>query len=275
MSARAGIAEILARARAAAVPAARRERVLAADGHAARRAAIFAEIDETMLARALGFRLGEARLTVEARSRRALQVTHFEPADGRAAEIRARLDGGGLPPDEECALLAELVHLFAEAEGDLTVLSEPSELAPGVVEKGHAAAELAAAAPELAAPAPAAAPKPKKAAAGAADSALRGFHETCAGFARAGALVSAEGKLRAGHGDDSAARLAQLLARERAAPGPFLEAAIPGPKLVFLGRKDGAGRSLCFAAEGEETAVAEIAATDLGAALEAWRAAHG
>ena len=275
MSARAGIAQILARARDAAVPAAGPERALASADHFARRAAILAEIDETVLARALGFRLGAARLTLEARGRRALRVAALEPAEGRAAELRVRLDAGGLKAEEECALLAELIHEFAAAEGALTVVSEASTLPPSVVEKGHAAAELAAVAPDLSAAAPAAAPKPKAKAARAADSALRAFHDACAGFARAGALAGADGKIRAEHGEGSAARLAQRLASGPAAPAPFLDAAIPGPKLVVLGPKDGTGKSLCVAAEGEETAVEEIAPADLGAALEAWRAAHG
>jgi hypothetical protein len=274
MSARTGIAEILARARDAAQPAAGPERALAAGDHFARRASILAEIDETMLARALCFRLGTARLAVEARGRRALRVTALEPAEGRAEELRAKLDAGGLKPEEGCALLAELIHEFAAAEGALSIVSEASALPPSVVEHGHAAAELAAAAPELAAAAAAAAPKPKKAAAGAA-SPLRAFHDSCAGFARAGALAGANGKIQAEHGEGAAARLAQRLAGGPAAPARFLDAAIPGPKLVVLGPKDGSGKSLCVAAEGEETAVAEIAPTDLGAALEAWRAVHG
>jgi hypothetical protein len=273
MSALAGIADILARARAAAVPVAGPERALASDDHAARRAAIFDEIDETMLPRALGFRLGETRLTIEARSRRLLRVTLLEPAEGRPAEIRARLDEGGLKPDEESALLAELIHLFAGEEGTLTVVSEPSTLPPSVVEKGHAKAELAAAAPELAAPPPAA--KPAKSRAGTAGSALQAFHQGCAAFARASALSNADGRIEAEQGEPSAAKLAARLARDKSAPGPFLDAAIPGPKLVILGPKNGMGKSLCLAAEGEETAVAEIAPVDLGAALEAWRTAHG
>lgn len=274
MSARAGIAQILARARDAARPAAGPERALADGDHYARRAAILAEIDETMLARALGFRLGAARLTIEARGRRALRVTVLELAGGRADELRAKLDAGGLKAEEDCALFAELIHEFATAEGVLSVVSEASTLPPSVVEKGHAAAELAAAAPELAAAAPAAAPKPKTAAAGAA-SPLHAFHDSCAGFARAGALAGTGGKIRAEHGDGVANKLAQLLARGPAAPTSFLDAAIPGPKLIVLGPKDGSGKSLCLAAEGEETAVAEIAPADLGAALEAWRAVRG
>lgn len=275
MSARADIARILARARDSARPAAGPERALSSGDHFARRAAILAEIDETMLARALGFRLGTARLTLEARGRRAIRVTALEPGEGRAAELRARLDQGGLPAGEECALIAELVHLFAASEGGLTVVSEASALPPGVVEKGHAADELAAAAPKLADTGAAAPAPPKRQVAGAPGSLLQGFHESCAGFARAGAVADSDGKIRAEHGDGSAARLARRLAQGPGWSGRFLHALIPGPKLVVLGPDAGTGPNLCLAAEAGETAVEEIAPTDLGAALGAWRAALG
>lgn len=258
------IARLLEQARAAARPAPGPERPLAAGNHAARRAAILAEIDETMLARALDFRLGVARLTIEARNRRALGVNHVDGAGEEAEALRARLAAGGLAPEEECAALAGLIHLFSAAEGALRVISNASALPPGGIEKGHAAAGLAAAAPELAieAPAPGA----------GAGSGLRAVHDAWAAFARAGALADAEAGLEASHGSEAAARLAEDLAASHALPGAFVEAAIPGPKLIVLG--SGPEGHLCLAAADGDVLVAEIAAADLDAAIGAWRAAR-
>lgn len=278
MSTRDTIAEILARAGTAARTGTGPARDLACDDHAARRAAILTETDETMLARALQFHLGETLLTLEARGRRLLRVTAIEPADERAGEIRARLDAGKLKPEEECALLAELVHRFAETDGPLSVTPAPSELPPSAVEKGHALAEMTAALPELA-PAPAARTKTKKTTApretGESEPGLRGFLAAAQSFASSAALADADGKPAAPSADKATQALARNLARGKVLQGLFLDTAISGAKLIVLGTQAETDR-LCLATDdGEGTLlVARIPPDALGPAFEAWRATH-
>jgi hypothetical protein len=122
------LAAILARARRAAVGGGREGRPL---GTGAR--AIIAEIDETVLPRALMLSAGGAGMRVEARNRRLVALSDAETGD----EVR------GASAEDFAARLAA----FA-AQGPITVRPAPSKLPPSVVDEGVSPAALNAALPE-------------------------------------------------------------------------------------------------------------------------------
>jgi hypothetical protein len=258
-----------------------------------------------MLPRALDFRLGDARLTIEARGRRAIRATKLDPAGAPGAETLASLAAGGHSAEQERALLARLVHEFAAGAGSLTVAARASTLPPSIVDKGHAPAELAAVLPELApeaeeapeeaagkAPAdtptvpqeppaakaagPAAGPPAPEGASpgGRVDgvAALKAFQDRASGFARSSAFAGRGGQVEAQQGSGAALRLTRRLGAEGGLPGPWLDAALAGPKLVVLGGRAEEPAELCLAAQDGAAAVVEITPSHLDAAVNAWRA---
>lgn len=277
------LAEILARARAAARPGAPRDREIeAAGGTAERAAAILAEIDETVLPRALVFGLGKGReLVLEARARRALRITGATPEAVWTKALRDTLGKAGETDAQDAAALAAMIARFAAAEAALTVRSQPATLPPSFVDRGHSAEELAALLPEEARSKPGK-PAPAKTKAKRADKAkpagpaLRAWIEACPPLMAAAVFADAKGKPTQLPEADGAAMpaadLARLASEAAAQARPFASAAIGDGPLLFVALPRAASApALCLGFEAGAVAAAPLAADELGTLLAAWR----
>lgn len=282
MSTSPSLAELLARARDAARPGESRARPLGGADPAERAAAILAEIDETVLPRALVFGLGAGReLTLEARGRRALRITAATPDAVWTKALRETLAKAAETDAQEAAALAALIARFADADAALTVRSLPSTLPPSVVDKGHSAEDLAGLLPEgsrkaAGKPAPAKAKAKRVDKAKSADTELHAWIEACPALVEAAVFADAAGKPRQLPGTQAgalpAADLAHLAAEAAAAARPFAAAALgEGPLLFVSLPRAAAAPALCLGFDAAGIAAAPLAADELGALLAAWR----
>jgi hypothetical protein len=146
MKAPEALGPLLAKARGATRARSSARRLLASANAELRLAAMLLEIDETMLPRALTFQIGaETRIVIEARGRLAVQLSGFAPDTLADGAVREALAAPGKKPEEELALFAGVLKAFAEASGELAVLSEPSRLPASFIETGQTPEDLAAA----------------------------------------------------------------------------------------------------------------------------------
>lgn len=303
MSDLAAIPDLLSRAVDAAGPSGERTRSLPGKTGAERLAAVLREIDETMLPRALEFRIGKtARAVVEARARRAVRIEELKPENDETAAARAALDAAETAVPAKCAAMAALLARFAATDGTLEVLSGPSKLPPSVVDKGHSAEDLAKAAPPEAAdpkaepdaggkaetakagdgkaakPAPEAdedeAPDEAADGAKAAGAPVRALAKALAKLAGTSVLGDGSGSVISSAGSDeplAAGELAAAVAAQIATNAAFADVALPGPRFVYIGGAGETAPGLVYASDGGEIAAATIAPADLGTALAAWQ----
>jgi hypothetical protein len=271
------IEAILAQARAAARPADGPARLLDGATGNARVAAILAEIGEVVLPRALSFSGTDgSRITIEARGRRLAKITAAEGAPALTG-WEVALAGAEADPAAEVAQMARMIAAFAAAAGAVSVIVAPSTLPASFVRPGHPTDALARAIGSLddaagaaAGTAPGAAPaEPPRPAPGAAGlfAAL-----DAAGHAAARA-DAADGRVTRVEHDAAgqAVRLAPAAARLARTAAPFGDAALPGPRLVFLTDREGRLPVLCHAPDGGDAVTGTPTAGAIDALAEAWR----
>jgi len=290
MSVTPSLVEILTEAQRVLRTGERPERLLDAEGPEARLESILSEVNQTVLPRALVFVSQDERsLTIETRNRRAVRISQSLPETPHTSGLRGRLESSEASRADKLAAIAGLVAEICAGTGAMAVMSQPSTLPPSVVDKGFGPEEIGQAVkadnigrdvPD-AAPAPAPAQKPAVAAAaqvaGGADSdePHRALINAAAQMERSSVLADGMGTVMAVSGGDEpipVRSLARPLSMQVALNGPFLDVAVPGPKLIYAGPEDDSA-ALCFSAEGNEIAAAAILPEDAGQLAQAWLAA--
>lgn len=271
------IEAILAQARAAARPATGPARPLAGATADARVAAILAEIGEAVLPRALTFTGADgSRLTLETRGRRLAKITAAEGAPALTG-WEVALAGAESDPPAELAQMARMIAAFASASGPVSVSAAPSALPASFVRPGHPtealAREVGSVADTPGTATAATVPPPPRPVPGTAAGTAGLFAALDAAGHSAARADPADGRItRSGHdAAGRAARLAPAAARLARAAAPFGDAALPGPRLVFLTDRDGRLPDVCHAPEGGEAVTGTPTAGALDALAEAWR----
>jgi hypothetical protein len=300
---------ILKKARRAAEGTAVPGRWLAGRSTPAHLRAVLAEIDETVLPRALRFAIGdEARLVIEVRGRRAVRITEVQPETGEAYALRSKVDSAEAQAEEKLAAVAALVAGFCETEGPLSVEAAPSDLPASVVDKGVAPAALRETLAELIGDAPdedeeppaeppprwgaptsdaagkkkpgrRAAPRPLRerrpsVRTGPTIGSVQALAESAAMVARLTVLADMEGNPKSVVGTGAslpAKNLGEAVAAQVALNAPFWSKAFPGPSVAYLGHGGTRDPALCFAADEAEIAAATTLPNTLKPLVTSWQ----
>lgn len=223
--------------------------------------AILQEIGETFLPRQLVFVLGDSRLVVEAGDRKLRAVAEVTPAEFAEADI-------AVPPsasrDNQRIAAFAVLSRFAEVEGEVTVTPQPPEHFKTMGVDGLTLEEILAAEGKTAAPStpspetdepnevraaqstfiphPSAPPPETNTPAGA-------FYAATAG-ATARAVTADDGGIADKSGNDQLVPLEYLLrtfGSQIKMNTPFTDAAMPGPKAIYMGSQaEGMPSVVCF-----------------------------
>ncbi len=297
------LVELLRKVRQATEPSGGPERPLAAHDPAGRIEAILAEIDETVLPRALIFEVaGTGRVVIECRERHAVRIADCTvPIEGTLS-LLATIGATESPAEARREALATLLAGLCRLPGALSVQSRPSGLSASVVDKGFAPTDIKetaavgalwAGTPAAAEPAGRAAvapppprseavalpdrPRPAAARADAAAGAAgRSLAEIAAALAVPHAAGRADGRLvtaETATGTPLPAQDFAAFAAQAAETAAFFEQAVGGAALIYVasGAVDTAG--LCFALDGEQIAAVAVTEGDLAALAQAWQPA--
>jgi SWI/SNF-related matrix-associated actin-dependent regulator 1 of chromatin subfamily A len=276
MSLAAKVREILRQARASARPAEGPERPLPGATAPDRLASILAEVEETVLPRALTFAGGDgSRLTIEARGRRLARITAaeggFAPAGWSDRLAAAEADAAA-----EARAMADLLAAFAEAAMSATVAAAPSELTASFVRPGHAVTALADAVRAAGGAVGTADRSPEAAAAAApvpAGPSPSGLYDALSAAGEPAARAEPDGKVTRSVNDTGgvASSVAPAAASLATMADAFARGTLPGARLVFLAARDGAVPSVCLSTEGKDRIAGAPSDAARDAIAEAWR----